>query len=163
MFSEVSLAFSPIEAMGGGVPRSPQLSGLSIQRGTRTSTLPDFFIGAHAAVMGLRLLTHDAARYRAYYPTVDLIPREHEQVARPVRSGASEVGRVARQQWHPGRPRRAERQLAHADRADHSDRATVGPRSRSIGVDRRQRKLCYSTAGQISGPAGTRRWSAVRR
>ena len=41
--------------------------------GTRTRVLPDFFIGAHAAVSGLTLLSRDAQRYRAYFPTVDLI------------------------------------------------------------------------------------------
>jgi predicted nucleic acid-binding protein len=41
--------------------------------GTRRSPLPDFFIGAHAAVAGHRLLTRDPARYRSYYPTVPLI------------------------------------------------------------------------------------------
>ena len=41
--------------------------------GRRTSPLPDFYVGAHAAVRGYRLLTRDAARYRAYYPTVELI------------------------------------------------------------------------------------------
>lgn len=41
--------------------------------GLRTTTLPDFFIGAHAAVLGLRLLTRDAARYRTYFPTLDVI------------------------------------------------------------------------------------------
>jgi predicted nucleic acid-binding protein len=41
--------------------------------GTRRSPMPDFYIGAHAAVRGYRLLTRDAARYRAYFPTVELI------------------------------------------------------------------------------------------
>ena len=41
--------------------------------GVRRSPLPDFFIGAHAAVAGLRLLTRDASRYRTYFPTVELI------------------------------------------------------------------------------------------
>lgn len=41
--------------------------------GDRRSPLPDFDIGAHAAVAGLRLLTRDAARYRSYFPTVALI------------------------------------------------------------------------------------------
>lgn len=41
--------------------------------GTRTNVLPDFFIGAQAAVMGWPLLTRDARRYRTYFPTVKLI------------------------------------------------------------------------------------------
>jgi len=41
--------------------------------GSRRSPLPDFFIGAHAAVAGLRLLTRDPKRYRTYFPTVELI------------------------------------------------------------------------------------------
>ena len=41
--------------------------------GVRRSPLPDFYIGAHAAVRGYRLLTRDAARYRTYFPTVELI------------------------------------------------------------------------------------------
>lgn len=41
--------------------------------GVRRSPLLDFYVGAHAAVMGYRLLTRDAARYRNYFPTVALI------------------------------------------------------------------------------------------
>ena len=41
--------------------------------GTRTGVLPDFFIGAHAAVATIPLLTRDAARYRTYFPTLNLI------------------------------------------------------------------------------------------
>ncbi len=41
--------------------------------GTRTNVLPDFFIGAHAAVLGAPLITRDASRYRSYFPTVELI------------------------------------------------------------------------------------------
>lgn len=41
--------------------------------GARTGVLPDFFIGAHAAVKGLPLLTRDKARYQTYYPKVMLI------------------------------------------------------------------------------------------
>jgi predicted nucleic acid-binding protein len=44
--------------------------------GERRSPLPDFFIGSHAAVAGLRLLTRDAPRYRTYFPTVELIVPE---------------------------------------------------------------------------------------
>jgi predicted nucleic acid-binding protein len=41
--------------------------------GTRASTLPDFFIGAHAAVAGHRLLTRDTARLRSAFPTLEII------------------------------------------------------------------------------------------
>jgi len=44
--------------------------------GTRTHVLADFFIGAHAAVEALPLLTRDARRYRHYFPTVALIAPE---------------------------------------------------------------------------------------
>ena len=41
--------------------------------GTRTSPLPDFYIGAHAEFAGLTLVTRDAARYRTYFPKLTLI------------------------------------------------------------------------------------------
>jgi len=43
------------------------------QGGPRTSILPDFFIGAHAAVLGAAVLTRDTRRYATYFPTVRLI------------------------------------------------------------------------------------------
>lgn len=48
--------------------------------GSRMGVLPDFFIGAHAAVMELPLLTRDISRYRTYYPTLKLItPKGEDQ------------------------------------------------------------------------------------
>lgn len=41
--------------------------------GTRTGVLPDFFIGAHAAVQQSPLLTRDVGRYRSYFPSLKLI------------------------------------------------------------------------------------------
>ncbi len=43
------------------------------QGGGRRSPLPDFYIGAHAVVSDYRLLTRDADRYRAYFPSLELI------------------------------------------------------------------------------------------
>lgn len=43
---------------------------------SRIGVLPDFFIGAHAAGLGMPLLTRDIARHRAYFPTIELIAPE---------------------------------------------------------------------------------------
>ena len=40
--------------------------------GCRDRTLPDFFVGAHASVAGLRLLTRDVRRYQTYFPRLEL-------------------------------------------------------------------------------------------
>jgi predicted nucleic acid-binding protein len=46
------------------------------QGGTRTGVLPDFFIGAHATVLDVPLLTRDVRRYRTYFPGLKLIVPE---------------------------------------------------------------------------------------
>ncbi|MDQ3696799.1 MAG: type II toxin-antitoxin system VapC family toxin [Gemmatimonadota bacterium] len=89
IYSEVSIGFSRIEDLDdallpGEFLREPLpwdagfLAGKSFveyrQRGgERRSPLPDFYIGAHAAVRGYTLLTRDPARYRAYFPSLSLI------------------------------------------------------------------------------------------
>ena len=43
------------------------------RQGAKITPLPGFFIGAHAAVAGLRLLTRDSRRYRTYFPSIEII------------------------------------------------------------------------------------------
>ncbi len=46
-------------------------------KGSRSSVLPDFFIGAHAAVAGFKLMTRDKRRFASYFPTIDLVMPRH--------------------------------------------------------------------------------------
>lgn len=46
------------------------------RKGGKSNVLPDFFIGAHAAVAGYRLMTRDRGRFDTYFPSVDLIMPE---------------------------------------------------------------------------------------
>lgn len=89
IYAEVSIGFDNIEALEEALPashlrREPLpweaafLAGKCFLRyrqlgGARRSPLPDFFIGAHAAVTGMMLLTRDASRYRSYFPKLALI------------------------------------------------------------------------------------------
>ena len=89
VFAEVSVGFTSIETLDHKLPLSLYervplpweaafLAGKAFMDyrstgGARSSPLPAFFIGAHAAVTGMSLLTRDAARYRTYFPTVELI------------------------------------------------------------------------------------------
>ncbi|MGQ0815669.1 MAG: type II toxin-antitoxin system VapC family toxin [Gemmatimonadota bacterium] len=89
IYAEVSIGFERVEELEDALPpeyfrREPLpwdaafLAGkVFLQyrraRGLRRSPLPDFYIGAHAAVAGYSLLTRDADRYRTYFPTLSLI------------------------------------------------------------------------------------------
>lgn len=90
IYSELSMAFERIEDLEAVVseaslnvvpiPREALfLAGKAFltyrrsRKGTKQSVLPDFYIGAHAAVGELAILTRDVSRYRSYFPTVKLI------------------------------------------------------------------------------------------
>jgi predicted nucleic acid-binding protein len=92
VYAEISIRFSRIEDLDAAIPtnmvdREPIpyeaafLAGkaFSIYRkrgGKKRSTLPDFFIGAHASIAKYSLLTRDATRYRTYFPRLALIAPE---------------------------------------------------------------------------------------
>jgi predicted nucleic acid-binding protein len=92
IFAETSVRFDSLDIfdealapMGVTIAPMPRkalfLAGKAFARyraagGTRTGVFPDFFIGAHAEIEGLPLLTRDADRYRHYFPTVTLIAPE---------------------------------------------------------------------------------------
>ncbi len=89
IYAEVSVGFERIEDLDATLPtdffrREPLpweagfLAGKCFlryrrNRGARRSPLPDFFIGAHAAVRDMALLTRDPGRYRTYFPRLQLI------------------------------------------------------------------------------------------
>ena len=89
IYAEVSVGFARIEDLDAALPTSlyqrealPWEAGflagksfVSYRRrgGVRKSPLPDFYVGAHAAVGRLALLTRDAAIYRTYFPTVEVL------------------------------------------------------------------------------------------
>lgn len=89
IYAEVSVRFTTVEALDDALPASqfqraalPWAAGflagkafLAYRRsgGSRPTPLPDFYIGAHAAVAGLTLLTRDASRFGSYFPTVRVV------------------------------------------------------------------------------------------
>ncbi len=89
VYTEVSIGFnkveeveSAIEALGIKVLEMPRealfLTGKAYikyrkNKGTKTSPLPDFFIGAHASVSRFGLVTRDLAKHKTYFPQVQLI------------------------------------------------------------------------------------------
>ena len=93
IYSELSIAFARIEELERTladaalafepIPREALfLAGKAFlayrrRRDGKQSVLPDFYIGAHAAIMGWTLLTRDAGRYRTAFPTVKLIAPEN--------------------------------------------------------------------------------------
>src|SRR5436190_16915360 len=89
IYAEVSATYASIEDVETALPRdyfvrailpweAGFLAGRSYREyrrsgGTKRSPLPDFYIGAHAAVTGMTLLTRDARRYRKYFPRLTII------------------------------------------------------------------------------------------
>ena len=93
VYAECSVGFATIEeveavfaCLGLTIEEIPRealfLAGKSFltykkRHGQKNNVLPDFFIGAHAAVSGYRLMTRDKGRFSTYFPTVELIIPTH--------------------------------------------------------------------------------------
>lgn len=89
VYAEVSAGFERIEDLDHSLPPDtferlplPWAAGFLAGRcfvryrrrgGERRSPLPDFYIGAHAAIEGLSLLTRDVRRYRSYFPQLEVV------------------------------------------------------------------------------------------
>lgn len=89
IYAEISLSFSTLEALDDVVgtmalelreiPRPALFLAAKAyaqyrrRGGSKLQVLPDFFIGAHAAVEGWPLLTRDASRFRTYFPTLEVL------------------------------------------------------------------------------------------
>lgn len=94
IYAEVSVGYRTVEELEALLPASdyereplPYPAGFAAGKafvryrragGDKRSPMPDFYIGAHAALAGYRLLTRDVRRYRTYFPAIDIIaPDQH--------------------------------------------------------------------------------------
>jgi predicted nucleic acid-binding protein len=89
IYAEVSVGYQRVEELEELLPAAdyereplPYVAGFAAGKafvryrrggGDKRSPMPDFYIGAHAAVAGYRLLTRDVRRYRTYFPAIDII------------------------------------------------------------------------------------------
>jgi predicted nucleic acid-binding protein len=88
IYAEVSVGCQGIEELEELLPAGdcereplPCLAGFAAGKafmryrrgGDKRSPMPDFYVGAHAAISGYRLLTRDVRRYRTCFPTIDII------------------------------------------------------------------------------------------
>ena len=89
VYTEISIGFEKIEELEKAIyqldikvleiPREALfLTGKAFlkyrrSKGTKNSPLPDFFIGAHASVAKFSLITRDVAKYKIYFPQIDLV------------------------------------------------------------------------------------------
>ena len=92
IYAEVSFGYETVEELDELLPVSdyereplPYVAGFAAGKaflryrrggGDKRSPMPDFYIGAHAAIAGYRLLTRDVRRYRTYFPTIDIVGPE---------------------------------------------------------------------------------------
>jgi predicted nucleic acid-binding protein len=99
IYAEVSVGYETVEELDELLPADgyereplPYLAGFAAGKaflryrrggGQKRSPMPDFYIGAHAAIAGYQLLTRDVSRYRTYFPTIDIIapPQDSNQTA----------------------------------------------------------------------------------
>lgn len=89
IYAEVSIGYTTIEDLDAALPAAlyhrealPWEAGFLAGKvfvmyrrrgGPRPAPLPDFYIGAHAAIGNLALLTRDAAGYRSYFPNIEIL------------------------------------------------------------------------------------------